>query len=140
MDQTIKVGVGAIIIKDNKILLTKRKVSLGSGSYGTVGGHLEYGETPIEGIKRETLEEPGVTLKNIQFLVCSNIIKYGKHYINITFTAEIDSGEPAIMEPETLESVGWYDLDSLPSPLFEPVAISLKALKTKQNYFEIDEN
>jgi len=65
--------------------------------------------------------------------------KYEKHYIDISFTAEIVSGEPMICEPERIESIGWYDLDHLPEPLFEPVKLVLEALKTGQVFYEVEE-
>lgn len=41
-----KVGVGALIIQDGRILLAKRKGSHDQRTYGSVGGHLEFGESP----------------------------------------------------------------------------------------------
>ena len=140
MDNLIKTGVGVVIIENGKTLLTQRIGKLGGGSYGSLGGHVEFGESLIEAVQREAMEELGISLKNVKFLVCSNIRKYNKHYIDISFTAEIKSGTPKIMEPDKIASLGWYDLNDLPSPLFEPVAIALKAYQTNQNYFEINEN
>jgi 8-oxo-dGTP diphosphatase len=40
-----RVGVGVIIIKNNKVLLLKRKASHGIGTWAFVGGHLEFNET-----------------------------------------------------------------------------------------------
>ena len=40
---------------------------------------------------------------------------------------------------DKVESIGWFDLDNLPNPLFEPVKIVLDAIQTKQVYFEIKE-
>jgi 8-oxo-dGTP diphosphatase len=133
----IKVGVGVIIIEDGKTLLTQRIGKLGGGSYGSLGGHVEFGESLVEALQREAMEELGISLKDIEFLVCSNIRKYDKHYIDISFTAKIETGEPKIMEPDKIASLGWYPLDDLPSPLFEPVVTALDALRTKQKYFEI---
>ena len=83
------------------------------------------------------MEELGITLKDIQFLACSNMRLSGKHYIDITFTAKIESGEPKIMEPDKIASLGWYDLDKLPTPLFEPIITAFEALKSNQRFFEI---
>lgn len=133
----IKNGVGVIIIKNNQVLLAQRKGSHASGEYGSLGGHLEFSETPVECIKREVFEEAGITLKNIEFLCCLNVIKYDRHVINLTFTAEIESGEPQILEPDYFSTMDWYDLDNLPSPLFKPTEIALLALKNRQKYFEV---
>jgi len=132
----IKFGAGAVIVKDGLILLAKRKGKHGSGMWGSVGGHVEFGESPQEAVKREAKEELGIEIGNIKFAMCMNMIREGKHYLDVSFTAEIISGEPQIQEPDKMESIGWYPLDNLPSPLFPPVEAVLKSLKTGEQYFE----
>jgi len=139
MTDHIKVGAGVVIIQDGKTLLAKRMGSHAEGYYGSLGGHVEFGETPVEAVKREALEELGIEIGNVKFATCTNMMKYGKHYVDISFTAEILNGEPTICEPDKIAHVGWYDLDNLPEPLFEPVRIVLDAIKNKQTYFEICE-
>jgi len=138
-NKTIQVGAGAVIIQDGKTLLAKRKGSHAEGAYGSFGGHVEFGETPTEAVKREAMEELGIKVHKIKFVTCTNMYKYGKHYIDISFVAEIAKGEPKIMEPEKVESINWYSLDNLPNPLFEPVRIVLEALHMGKQYFEIHE-
>ena len=58
-----KVGAGVVIIKDGQILLAKRKGSHGCGHWGSMGGHVEFGESPIEASKREAFEELGIKLE-----------------------------------------------------------------------------
>ncbi len=136
-EKHIKVGVGAVIIKDGKTLLAKRKGAHASGCYGSIGGHMEFGESPIEALKREAKEELGIEIHNVRFASCTNMRKYGKHYIDISFVADHLSGEPMICEPDKIESVEWYPLDDLPDPLFGPVEIVLNAIKTGEVFFEI---
>lgn len=140
MDQNRpKVGAGVVIIKDGHTLLAKRQGSHGSGHWGSMGGHVEFGESPIEASMREAREELGIEIGNFTFVTCMNMIKEGKHYIDISFTAEIISGEPTIQEPDKIAEIGWFPLDNLPSPLFEPVRVVLEALKTGERYFEVKE-
>lgn len=132
-----KVGAGVVILKDGKTLLAKRKGAHGSGAWGSMGGHVEFGETPAEAVKREAMEELGIEIGNIQFVTCMNLLREGKHYLDVSFTAELISGEPIICEPDRIEEIGWYALDELPEPLFEPVRVVLEALKNGTIYHEI---
>ena len=134
MDKVVQVGVGVLIIKDNKLLMSKRKGAHGEGTYGTCGGHLEFGETPEEGITREILEETGLKVKSLKFLCVSNVIEYDKHYIDISFLGEVEEGEPKVTEPDRIESWGWFDLDSLPAPIFKPVELAIKSYLSNQVY------
>jgi len=133
MNNMPKAGAGALIFRDDKLLMAKRKSKLGNGTWGTGGGHLEFGESPEQCVKREAKEEFGIEIKDVKFLCVCNIVKYGKHYVDIGFTATTNE-EPKIMEPEKFEAVGWFSLDNLPEPLFEAVRLHLVSYKTGQVY------
>ena len=132
-----KVGIGVMIFRGGKILLQKRKGSHGSGEYSFPGGHLEYMESFEECARRETMEEAGIKIKNIKFLLLNNLKDYApKHYVHIQFVADWESGEAQNLEPDKCEGWGWYKLDELPSPLFKTIPATLEALRTKQYYFD----
>lgn len=131
-----QVGIGVLVLKDGKVLLTRRKGSYGSGEWTCPGGHLEFGESIEECAKRECLEEAGIKIKNIQFVRLSNMKKYGKHYVDIGVSAEWAKGEPKMMEPRKSDGWDWYDLENLPKPLFGAIEQTLEALKTGKNFFD----
>ncbi|MEN9614041.1 MAG: hypothetical protein RLZZ347_348 [Candidatus Parcubacteria bacterium] len=136
-EQLPKVGVGVMIIKDGKVLLGKRKGSHGVGEYAWPGGHLEYMESFVGCAQRETMEETGMEIQNVRFLRLLNLKQYApKHYVDIGLVAEWKSGEPKVMEPNKVESWGWYAMDNLPTPLFEPVKTYMEAYKTGRNFFD----
>jgi 8-oxo-dGTP diphosphatase len=54
------------IIRDNQILLIRKKRGLGAGKINAPGGRLEIGETPHECAIRETQEEVGLTPIGVQ--------------------------------------------------------------------------
>ena len=137
--EQIKIGTGLIIVREGKMLITKRKGNMGAGSFGTLGGHVEFGEHPSDALRREAKEELDIEIGNLEFISCSSVMKYGKQYIDVSFTADIISGEPKIMEPDKIESADWYPVDSLPEPLFEYFKPVLEAWKTKQAYREIND-
>jgi len=132
-----KVGVGVLILKNGRVLLTKRKGSHGEGEYAFPGGHLEYMESFEECAQREVKEECGLEIENIKFQFLANVKKYApKHYAHVGLIAEWKSGEPQLLEPKRAESWEWHDLDKLPSPLFGFCGLSFESLKTGKNYFD----
>jgi 8-oxo-dGTP diphosphatase len=132
-----KVGIGVMIFKDGKVLLGKRKGKHGGGEYSWPGGHLEYMESFEECVRRETREETGIEITNIRFLRLMNLKAYApKHYIDIAFVADWQSGEPQVLEPKKCESWGWYDPDNLPEPLFRALPTYLEAYRTGRVYFD----
>lgn len=123
------VGVGVIIIKDNLVLIGKRKnVKLGKGTWGFPGGHLEYGETFESAAIREVKEETGIAIKNVQFASTTNdhYLKEKKHYITVYMKAEYKSGEPKGIEKDKCEKWEWFSWRNLPTPLFLPIRNLLK--------------
>jgi 8-oxo-dGTP diphosphatase len=68
--KNIKVGCEIFLIKDDAILLGKRKNCYGEGTWGLPGGHLEQGESI-----RELLEEFGIEVEIGEY-VCSSFFVY----------------------------------------------------------------
>jgi len=55
------------ISKDNKVLLGKnRKGGVFEGSYAVPGGGIEEGETKMQGLRREMLEETGIDVDGLK--------------------------------------------------------------------------
>ena len=134
---TTRVGIGVMIIKDGKILLGKRKGSHGEGEFAFPGGHLEYMESFEDCARREVKEETNIEIKNVKFLRLSNLKDYApKHYVDIGFVAEWESGEPRVMEPEKIDGWSWYDIDNLPTPLFSTIPSYIESYKTGKNFYD----
>ena len=129
------VGVGVVFVRHGKVFLAKRLGSHGEATWASAGGHLEFGESLEECARRETLEELGVTVGNLIFLCVSNIIAYGKHYLDIEFMGDIGDQEPILAEPEAFSEFGWFDLYDLPHPLFIAVSYAIDSLKSGTNYY-----
>ncbi|KAF1361115.1 hypothetical protein EJ07DRAFT_113370 [Lizonia empirigonia] len=106
-----KVGVG-VVIHDGagNIIMGERAGSHGAGTLQCPGGHLEYGESFAETAARESLEETGLEIGNVKFLVATNdVFGEGKHYVTIFVTAEI-TGENKVaraMEPHKCAKWEW---------------------------------
>ncbi len=66
-NQKPKVGVGVMILRNDKVLFGKRRGSHGEGEFAFPGGHLEYMESFADCAKREVNEECGIEIDNIRF-------------------------------------------------------------------------
>ena len=66
--QRFHVGVYGILIQDNKILLIKKSRGVYKGMFDLPGGSIEFGEKVEEALKREFIEETGITLNDYNFI------------------------------------------------------------------------
>lgn len=138
----IGVGVGVMILKDGKLLLGRRhdnpeKASSllnGAGNWTMPGGKLDFGETFEEGVKREVLEETGITLNSVDVICVNQDIIETAHFITVGLLADSFSGEPRVMEPDEITEWGWFDLNNLPNPIYFPSAKVLENYKQKKFY------
>ncbi len=70
------IGVGAVIIKDGKILLEKRKNEPGKGKWSIPGGLVELGETIEQTAIREVKEETGLEVEKPEHIdVVDNVVR-----------------------------------------------------------------
>ena len=123
-------------MRDNKLLLGKRKGAFGGGEWGLPGGHLEQNERFENAAERELLEETG--LKAVKFIF-QNIVNQPRgyeHYIQISFLAEGVEGEPQLLEPDECELWQWFDLDNLPENVFSSNKDQVDLFKKKENFTE----
>ncbi|HDQ04550.1 MAG TPA: NUDIX domain-containing protein [Deltaproteobacteria bacterium] len=111
------IGVGAIVQKDEKILLVKRGVEPSLGLWAIPGGTLKLGESMRQCAERETREETGITIKAGEGVYTFDFIEYdeqGKikyHFVVIDFWAKYISGEPRGAD-DALEA-GWFTPEEL---------------------------
>jgi 8-oxo-dGTP diphosphatase len=94
------VGVGAIIIEQDRVLLVKRGNPPLAGKWSIPGGVLEMGETLRQAAVREALEETGLTVETGELLgVYDRILRDADertryHYVLIDFLCRRIAGEP----------------------------------------------
>ena len=116
------IGMGILVLRENRVLLGKRQGSHGAGYFAAPGGHLEFGESFAAGVRREVREETGLEISELRLLSVGNYL-FGRadgerHYVDVDFVCEAPSGEPQLLEPDKCEGWAWYELDALPEPLF----------------------
>jgi len=106
------VGVGAIIIEGNRVLLVKRGHPPLAGEWSIPGGVLEVGETLRQAAVREALEETGLTVEPGELLgVFDRVLRDAEgrcayHYVLIDFLCRRVSGK-AQASGDAAE-VRWY--------------------------------
>jgi len=128
MDSRPLIGVAVIVIKDNRVLLGKRKNAHGADTWAFPGGHLEFNESITDCAVREVFEETGLRIKNMRFGPYTNDIfaAEDKHYVTLFVIADHDSGEPEVKEPHKCVMWQWSEWPPGRQPLFLPIRNLLK--------------
>jgi 8-oxo-dGTP diphosphatase len=125
-----RVGVGVTILREDRVLLGRRRGSHGAGEYCTPGGHLDPLESFADCARRETREECGLEITAVRFQFVANVGLYApRHYVHVGLLAESAQGDPRLLEPDKCEGWAWYPLDSLPAPLFEMTRLSFESMR-----------
>ena len=100
---------------EDEILLAKNAHNT-RPMYGLIAGFVEVGETLEDAVRRETLEEVGIQVKNIQYLASqpwpfpSNLM--------LAFKAEYASGD-LVLQEEEIEDAAFFKFDDLPTIPFK---------------------
>lgn len=105
----MEIVVGAIVIKDNKILMVKETKKDCYGKWAFPAGHLEENESIMNGAKRETKEETGC---DIQFQKVFPIITNNKNIIMIHLLADLISETMNYNTSEIMETK-WIDINQI---------------------------
>lgn len=107
------IGVGALVVKEGKILLVRRAQEPGKGYWTNPGGYIEQMEPIQQTVQREVLEECGVTA-TVKRVVALRDQPRSIHNVYIAFEMEYESGEPT---PDNVEvdAAGFFSLQELES-------------------------
>jgi 8-oxo-dGTP diphosphatase len=117
-DQPI-VGVGAVIVHADKIVLIKRGNEPSRGKWTIPGGLVELAESPEQAVIRETKEETGLDVENPTLIdVVSNVdldekgrVKY--HYVIIDYLVRVKGG--SIEAASDAVDLRWVPFDEVES-------------------------
>lgn len=120
----IKVAA-AVIVRDNKILVTKRGYGDYKGFWEFPGGKLEEGESAKDAVVREIKEELAVEIKTEKYLGCVEYDYPSFHLSMDSFLCHIVKGEITLLEHEGAK---WLDLTELKSVNFLPADVEVVKL------------
>jgi len=107
--------VGAVIFNpEGKVLLCRSRKW--GNKYVIPGGHIELGESMEEALKREILEETGLSVYDIRLIglkecIYSSEFHDKKHFIFIDYICHTDSSD-VILNDEA-EEYEWADMDNI---------------------------
>jgi len=116
------IGVGAIIVENDRVVLVKRGHPPLLGEWSIPGGVLEVGETVREAAVREALEETGLTVEPGELLgVFDRVVRDGSrvryHYVLIDFFCRRVAGElKAAGDADEARWFTWEEACKLPLP------------------------
>jgi 8-oxo-dGTP diphosphatase len=116
-----RVGVGAVVVKDGRVLLVKRGKPPSLGMWAIPGGRVELGETLQQAVERELLEETGITVRAGSPILTFDVIirdddsRVRFHYVIVDMLAEYIDGEARA--GDDAHDAGWktaQEIDALP--------------------------
>lgn len=140
MSFQIHVGVSAMLIKDNHVLLLLRSQSIyGGGLFALPAGHIDGNEPIRHALARELFEEIGITIApdQTEFVHVSHVNRDGREYISFFFLVPAWQGEPVNKEPKKHESLMWFNLNQLPKNMLMSSAEGLKVYQEKRAFSEL---
>ena len=122
-----KVGVGALVMQNDKILLVKRSMEPERGKWSIPAGFLDQGEDPRLTAEREVLEETGLQVRITDLIdVFTNPQQQGGASIFILYRAQLLSG--ALEAGDDAAAAAFFDLAELPELAFASTQAAIHSL------------
>lgn len=137
--KAVRVGVGVMIVKDDKILLGRRHADPekadseleGAGTWTMPGGKVDFHEELEDSARREVKEETGIAVNRMSLISVTSDKVPENHFVTIGFLAESFDGDPHVMEPDEIVEWRWFPFTDLPTPLFPPSEKIIKNYRDK---------
>ncbi|MGD8513229.1 MAG: NUDIX hydrolase [Deltaproteobacteria bacterium] len=112
-----QLAVGAIVMRNNKVLLVKRGRPPGEGLWAVPGGRVRLGETLKEAVEREVREETRLIVRAGNPVYAFDLIERDEedriqyHYVVVDLLADYIKGQPS-PDDDALEA-RWVSLEAL---------------------------
>jgi len=112
-----RVAVGAVVFKENKVLLVLRGKPPAEKQWSIPGGCVELGETLQEAAEREIAEETGIIIQAKKPVYTFDVIERDEdghipfHYVIVDLAADYVSGEPRAGDDAV--DVNWVSSEEL---------------------------
>lgn len=128
------IGVKAIIKKEGKVLFIKRSEKYKDqeldDSWDIPGGRINFGEEPIEGLRREIKEETSLELEEVKQILSTDTVfkNEEKQIVRITYLCTVKEGQHQLSEEHT--ELVWIPIQELKNMHFKDKLLE----KTIQKY------
>ena len=112
-----QVAVGAIVFKEDKVLLVLRGKPPAENLWSIPGGSVELGETLQEATEREIREEAGITIRAREPVYTFDVLERDNkgnvrfHYVIVDLSADYISGE--LRPGDDAVDVRWFSADEV---------------------------
>ncbi len=103
------VGVGAVILRDDELLLVQRGRDPGRGLWAVPGGKVRFGEALRDAVAREVLEETGLEVTVGDLLWTGEVRDDTFHLVLLDFAATAVGGE--LKADDDAADARWVRLD-----------------------------
>jgi 8-oxo-dGTP diphosphatase len=110
-DRGPQLAVGAIVVRDEKLLMVRRANEPGRGLWSLPGGRVERGEYLADALSREVAEETGLEV-SIGSLVGIFEVMGDPHYVVLDFFASV-TGEGEPRASGDVAEARWVPLDEV---------------------------
>jgi ADP-ribose pyrophosphatase YjhB (NUDIX family) len=127
------VGVGAVVVDEaQRVLLVRRGQEPLVGEWSLPGGALELGESLEDGIRREVLEETGLSVEPLEIVAVFDHIARAEdervrfHYVLIDYRCRVASGVLACATDATeARWAHWHELNEAGAERVRPFTLSV---------------
>ncbi len=124
----LPVAVHLLLIKKNKILLSKRYCTgFEDGKYSLVAGHIEGNETIKQAMIREAIEEANIVLDINKLKIVQVMHRKTECEERIDYFLFVDqwNGELKNNEPLKCDDLNWFFLEQLPENMVEYIRYAI---------------
>lgn len=128
-------SVGAIVLRDDEVLLVRHTYGGAAGQLLNPSGYIKQGEMPFEALKREVLEETGVEINPKGLLAVRCSVKDWW----LVFLAEYVSGTPRSDNSENSEALFMPCEEAISHPDITDATKTLIKLAKEQRLMAVNE-
>lgn len=135
-------AVHLFLRQDNKILLLRRfNTGWMDGNYSVVAGHLDGNETVINAMRREAMEEAGITI-NEEDLKVIHVMHRKSDDERIDFFLECSKWEGEIKncEVDKCDDLTWFEINKLPENIIPYIKSAIENYQKGIDFSEFNFN